>query len=150
VHQNFRQPKSRGDLWHQVFGHGSVGRYAVLGLSGLAVDVALYIPLVLVGFAPVIATVVSSLSGVVTNYVANAVWNFRVPLRGTSGLKFFLIGVVGLGLSAAIVQFGVMWGAGAWGSKAVSLLIVVPGQYLGHKYWTFRDQTMDLSQNGPH
>ena len=128
----------RGSAWGTVFGRGSIGRYGLLGFSGIAVDVAVYAGLVLVGVLPVVATVLSSFLGIVTNYVANAVFNFRVRLDHRQAVKFIVVGVIGLVVAAGILQVALVVGAGVWWSKVISLAVVVPAQFFANRSWTFR------------
>lgn len=123
-----------------VFGRGSIGRYGVLGFSGIAVDVAVYAGLILVGVIPVVATVVSSFLGIVTNYVANAVFNFRVRLDHRQAVKFITVGAIGLVAAAGVLQLALVLGAGVWWSKVISLAVVVPAQFVANRSWTFRAQ----------
>ena len=123
-----------------VFGRGSIGRYGLLGFSGIAFDVAVYAGLVVVGILPVVATMVSSFLGIVTNYVANAVFNFRVRLDHRQAVKFIVVGVIGLVAAAGVLQLALVLGAGVWWSKVISLAVVVPAQFVANRSWTFRTQ----------
>lgn len=120
------------------FGRGSIGRYGLLGFSGIAVDFAVYAVLVLVGVIPLVATVVSSFLGIVTNYVANAVFNFRVRLDRKQAVKFVAVGVIGLAVAAGVLQAALVVGVGVWWAKVISLIVVVPAQFVVNRAWTFR------------
>jgi len=133
-----RAPLLRQNLRGVLFGQGSIGRYGLLGLSGLAVDIAVYAGLVLVGVIPVAATVVSSFLGILMNYVANAVLNFRVRLDRLQAAKFIAVGVAGLVVAAGVLQLAFVLGAGVWWSKVISLAVVVPAQFFANRLWTFR------------
>jgi putative flippase GtrA len=119
------------------FGERSLGRYGVLGLSGVAVDFAIYGLLVVLGLSPVPATIVSSFAGIMTNYGANALLNFRVGFRPRQAVRFLLVGAVGLVIGTVVVHFGVMIGLGAWWAKVASLAMIVPSQFLANRLWTF-------------
>ena len=123
-----------------VFGRGSIGRYGLIGLGGLLIDFAVYAGLVFVGVIPVFATVLSSFLAIVTNYVANAVFNFRVRLDHRQAVKFITVGVIGLVVAAGILQLALVLGAGVWWSKVISLAVVVPAQFFANRSWTFRAQ----------
>lgn len=120
------------------FGRGSLGRYGLLGLSGVGVDLAVYAGLVVLGVPPVAATVVSSFLGIVTNYVANAVFNFRVRLDRRQAVKFVVVGGIGLVVAAGVLQAALVVGAGVWWAKVISLAVVVPAQFFANRSWTFR------------
>ena len=109
-----------------------------MGFSGIAVDFAVYAVLVLVGVIPLVATVVSSFLGIVTNYVANAVFNFRVRLDHKQAVKFVVVGVIGLVVAAGVLQLALVLGAGVWWSKVISLAVIVPAQFFANRSWTFR------------
>jgi putative flippase GtrA len=127
-----------GGAWGAFFGRGSIGRYGLLGVSGIAVDFTVYALLVVLSVIPVLATVVSSFLGIVTNYVANALFNFRVSLDRSQAVKFLAVGVVGLIVAAGVLQLALWAGAGVWWSKVISLAVVVPVQFFANKVWSFR------------
>ncbi len=121
-----------------LFGQRSLGRYGLLGLIGLGLDLLVFAALIAVLVLPVAATVISSFVGIVTNYVLNARFNFHQALNRNQLVKFVVVGAVGLGLAALLLQVFIWWGAGVWLAKIVSLVIVVLGQYFANKLWTFR------------
>jgi len=127
-----------GSVRSMLFGQRSLGRYGLLGLGGLGLDLLVFAGLIAVLVLPVIATVISSFVGIVTNYVLNARFNFHQALNRRQLLKFVVVGVVGLGLAALLLQVFIWWGAGVWLAKIVSLVVVVLGQYSANKFWTFR------------
>lgn len=121
-----------------LFGHKSFGRYVLLGLGGLAVDVGVFAVLIELEVLPVIATVISSFFGIVTNYFLNARFNFGQVPSVSRGSRFIVVGIAGLVLSALILQ-GMLWlGSGVWLAKGVSLGVVVVAQYVANRFWTFR------------
>ena len=121
-----------------LFGRRSLGRYGLLGFIGLGLDLTVFGILIAASVFPVIATVISSFIGIVTNYVLNARFNFQQALSRKQLAKFVVVGVVGLGLAAVLLQLFIWWGAGVWFAKIASLVIVVLGQYSANKFWTFR------------
>lgn len=121
----------------KLFGQGSIVRYGLLGLTGVIVDVVIYAGLVILGINHVLATLVSSFLGIRTNYVMNALFNFRVKLDTSRATKFTAVGVVGLVAAAGVLQMAYLLGAGLWWSKAISLAVVVPLQFFANKRWTF-------------
>jgi putative flippase GtrA len=132
------EPSPSRRAWRRVFGEGSFGRYGLLGFTGIAVDVVAYGVFIALGLMPLLATLISSFLGVVTNYLANATLNFRVPLRGGQAVKFVTVGLTGLLVAAGILQLAVILGAGPWWAKIISLVLVVPVQFLVNRSWTFR------------
>ena len=121
-----------------LFGVGSFGRYVFLGLSGIVVDVVAFGVLIILGAFPLLASVTGSFLGIVTNYLANALFNFKVRVRGSQAVKFIVVGVTGLAIAAGIFQLMVVAGAGAWWAKMISLGLVVPAQFLVNRSWSFR------------
>jgi len=121
-----------------LFGQRSLGRYGLLGLIGLGLDLLVFGILIALYVVPIVATAISSFVGIVTNYVLNARYNFHQALRRYQLVRFVVVGVVGLGLAALLLQVFLWWGAGVWLAKIVSLVLVVLGQYLANRLWTFR------------
>ena len=135
----------KGDRWAivrqwrgQLFGAASFGRYVALGVSGIVIDIFSFGLFVFIGLFPLLATMFASFLGIVTNYVANALFNFRVRLRGQQAVRFVTVGLVGLFVAAGFFQTAVELGAGVWWAKVLSLAIVVPVQFLVNRAWTFR------------
>jgi putative flippase GtrA len=127
-----------GSVRSALFARRSLGRYGLLGLIGLGLDLAVFAALIAVLVLPVLATVVSSFVGIVTNYVLNARFNFHQALNRNQLVKFLVVGALGLGFAALLLQVFIWWGAGVWLAKIVSLVIVVLGQYSANRLWTFR------------
>ena len=121
-----------------LFGVASFGRYLVLGLSGIVIDVVAFGALIALGVFPLAASVTGSFLGIVTNYLANALFNFRVQLRGAQATKFVVVGLTGLAVAASVFQLAMVLGAGPWWSKVISLGLVVPLQFLANRFWSFR------------
>lgn len=121
-----------------LFGVGSFGRYVILGLSGIVADVGAFGVLIALGAFPLLASVTGSFLGIVTNYLANALFNFKVQLRGSQAIRFIVVGVTGLAVAAGIFQLVMVMGAGAWWAKVISLGLVVPIQFLVNRSWSFR------------
>jgi len=127
-----------GSARSALFGQRSLGRYGLLGLIGLGLDLLVFAVLIAALVLPVVATAISSFVGIVTNYILNARFNFHQTLNRGQLVKFVVVGAVGLGLAALLLQVFIWWGAGVWLAKIVSLVIVVLGQYFANKLWTFR------------
>ena len=120
------------------FGPGSLGRYAAIGVSGVALDVVLFAVLVRLGVGPLPATVLSTLAGILNNYVLNARLNFGTGLGLSSGWRFVLVGLLGLGIAAASLELLLRLGMPLLPAKLVSLPCVLAGQFLANKHWSFR------------
>jgi putative flippase GtrA len=120
------------------FGAGTFGRYAAIGISGITLDFLLFALLVALGVAPLPATVVSTLAGIVNNYVLNARTNFGTGLSLRTGWRFITVGLVGLVLAAALLELLLRLGLGPLPAKLVSIPCVVVAQFFANKHWTFR------------
>ena len=127
-------------LWQLITGRGSVGRYGVIGVTGVAIDFIIFALLVSAGMLPVIATTISTLAGITNNYTWNSLLNFRLKLSGTRGAKFLTVGLIGLATSAGLLQLLITLGLDPITAKWLSIPIVVGGQFLANKFWTFRSE----------
>jgi putative flippase GtrA len=120
-----------------TFGRGSLGRYAVIGVSGVTLDVVLFVVLTRAGVEPVPATIVSTLAGIGNNYVLNATVNFGTGVAFGSGWRFLAVGLLGLVLAAVSLDLLLALGMAAVPAKALSVPVVVAGQFLANKHWSF-------------
>lgn len=123
-----------------LFGDGSVGRYAVIGLSGVTLDTLLFAALTSGGVDPILATVVSTLAGIANNYMLNARFNFRTRFNVVHLRRFTTVGLVGLVVAAGSLQLLIDAGMAPLPAKLVSLPCVLVSQFLANKHWAFRDR----------
>lgn len=130
----------RSRLVERAVGRASAGRYALIGISGVALDTVLFIVLVELGLLPVVATTISTLAGIANNYVLNATLNFQTGFSGTSAFRFLVVGLLGLVVAAVSLQLLLdHTGLGPLAAKLISLPCVLVAQFLANKYWSFRD-----------
>lgn len=121
-------------------GPSSAGRYALIGISGVALDTVLFVVLVGAGIPPVVATTISTLAGIANNYVLNAKLNFQTGYSGTSAFRFLVVGLLGLVVAAVSLQLLLAFTSlGPLAAKLISLPFVLVAQFLANKYWSFRD-----------
>lgn len=125
-------------LWNLTAGKGSVGRYGFIGVTGVAVDLTIFAVLIGAGMFPVIATTFSTLVGITNNYTLNSLLNFRVALSSKRGMKFLAVGSIGLASSAGLMQLFMSAELDSFAAKWLSVPIVVSGQFLANKLWTFK------------
>lgn len=116
----------------------SVGRYAVIGVSGVALDTALFVALVNVGLPPLVATSLSTLAGICNNYVLNARYNFGTTLNLLHARRFLIVGLLGLAVAAGSLQVLIETGLSPLTAKLTSLPVVLVSQFLANKFWSFR------------
>ena len=119
-------------------GPSSMGRYGLIGISGVTLDFVLFVVLTRVGVGPLPATVVSTLAGILNNYVLNARLNFGTGLALGSGWRFITVGLLGLGVAAWSLDLLLRAGVAELTAKLVSVPCVVAAQYLANRYWSFR------------
>lgn len=137
-----QQPRDTRHRVHKfTVGRGSIGRYGVIGVTGVTLDFLIFWGLITLGMVPLFATVLGTLTGIVNNYWWNSTLNFRTPLSSRRGSRFIIIGLSGLALSAVLLQTLISVGADPITAKWVSIPLVVAGQFLANKYWTFRDDS---------
>lgn len=123
----------------RLFGPASVGRYGLIGVSGVTLDAVLFVLLTRAGVPPVVATVFSTTAGIVNNYVLNAKLNFGTSLNLVHGRRFLLVGLAGLVVAAVSLQVLITLGMGALAAKLVSVPVVVASQFVVNRRWSFGD-----------
>ncbi len=133
------EEKPHQRLWRLVSGRGSVGRYGMIGVTGVAIDFIIFALLVRAGMIPVLATTISTLAGISNNYNWNSMLNFRLKLSGKRGATFLTVGLMGLAISAGLLQLLINLGVDPFAAKWISIPVVVAGQFLANKFWTFRE-----------
>jgi dolichol-phosphate mannosyltransferase len=127
-------------LLSTLFGDASVGRYAVIGVTGVLLDTLLFVVLTGAGVNPVLATIMSTVAGIINNYILNARFNFRTPLNLVHLRRFATVGLLGLAVAAGSLQLLISAGMSPLPAKLVSLPCVLVSQFLANKYWVFRDR----------
>jgi putative flippase GtrA len=126
------------DRLTRLFGDASVGRYAIIGVSGVTLDTLLFVLLTRGGLPPIAATVISTTAGIVNNYTLNARFNFRTSFNRVHFMRFFTVGLVGLAVAAISLKLLIAVGLTPIPAKLVSLPVVLASQFIANKYWTFR------------
>ncbi len=136
-HTTVTAEKLHHRVCRMVSGRGSVGRYGVIGVTGVAIDFIIFALLIRPGMVPVLATTISTLAGITNNYTWNSLLNFRLKLSGKRGAKFLTVGLIGLATSAGLLQLLITLGLDPITAKWVSIPVVVGGQVLANKLWSF-------------
>jgi dolichol-phosphate mannosyltransferase len=119
-------------------GTGSFGRYVLIGGTGLAIDLGLFVLLLTIGVNPILANVVSAFLAITNNYLLNTRLNFMQSTGVLRGLRFFSVGLLGLVLTTVFLHFLMVAGMLPVAAKVVVLSAVLVAQYFGNKNWTFR------------
>ena len=119
-------------------GPASIGRYGLIGISGVTLDFVLFVILTQLGMGPLPATVISTVAGIVNNYVLNARFNFGTGVALGSGWRFLAVGLIGLVVATWSLDLLLRAGLAELTAKLVTVPCVVAAQYLANRYWSFR------------
>jgi putative flippase GtrA len=114
--------------------------YGVIGVSGATLDFILFELLCRAEISMQWANFISVSAGIVNNFFLNARLNFKVHDRlFRRFIAFYGVGMVGLALSALILEVGVGWlGISARLAKVSAIVIVVVTQYSLNRAVSFR------------
>jgi dolichol-phosphate mannosyltransferase len=116
-------------------------KFSVVGLSGYAVNLAVYIALLKgAGLHYLPAAACSFVVAVGNNYAWNRLWTFRSS-RGHvyyQGMRFFLVSIAALGLNLVLLRILVGAGAGKVLAQAIAVVLVMPFSFTANKLWSFR------------
>jgi putative flippase GtrA len=117
-----------------------LAKFAVVGASGYAVNLGVYVALLHAGVHFRLAAVGSFVVSATTNYVLNRSWTFRAQ-RGHfafQGLRFLVVSGISLGANQLWLTVFVWLGAGKIVAQALAILCVMPLNFLGNKLWSFK------------
>ena len=116
-------------------------KFSVVGLSGYAVNLAVYIALLKgAGLHYLPAAACSFVVAVGNNYAWNRLWTFRSS-RGHvyyQGMRFFLVSIAALGLNLVLLRILVGAGSGKVLAQAIAVVLVMPFSFTANKLWSFR------------
>lgn len=115
--------------------------YGIIGSFCAALDFCLFSTLCYCGFISYLwANLISIHIGIFTSFFLNRSLNFKVKDKVTTRfLSFYMVGLVGLGISEGMLYLMVT--KGGWNeivSKLISIIVVALIQFLLNKYITFR------------
>ena len=123
----------RRDNWVQL------AKFGVVGALGYAVNLGVYS--LLLGLGAHSAAAISFVIAAVNNYWWNRHWTF-VKTKGHfgyQGMRFFLVSGVAFAANQLWLFVFLDWfGLGKVVSQAISILLVMPLNFLGNKLWSFR------------
>ena len=117
-----------------------LAKFGVVGASGYVVNLAVYAALLHLGVHFRLAAVVSFVVSAASNYVLNRAWTFRAQ-RGHfayQGARFLVVSVASLAANQVWLTLFVWAGAGKIVAQAISIVLVMPLNFLGNKLWSFR------------
>ncbi|MFH5824213.1 GtrA family protein [Georgenia sp. AZ-5] len=131
------RPASRPRRWWAV--GKQFTSYALLGGVGALTDFLLFTALVHLGLAHLPSNVASVGSGIAVSYLLNSRYTFaRVDHRVQRVTRFFAVGLVGLGVSTAMLVLlvdGV--GLPSLVAKLITLPVIAISQFAANRSWTF-------------
>ncbi len=130
--------KDKKSFLTSFFGRESLGKYSLIGVSGVTLDAISYSILIVLSFHPILATVIGTLLGISNNYILNSHFNFFKSLSISTGLRFLTVGVIGLIVSAGLLHFTLKLGMNPIQGKLLTIPFVVSGQFIANKFWTFK------------
>lgn len=117
-----------------------LAKFSAVGASGYVVNLAVYAALLGAGLHFRLAAVVSFVVSASSNYLLNRAWTFRSQ-RGSfayQGMRFLLVSAAALGANQLWLTVFVAAGAGKLTAQAISVVLVMPLNFLGNKLWSFR------------
>jgi putative flippase GtrA len=121
--------------WQQL------GKFAVVGAIGYAINLAVYRTLLHAGLHYLLAATCSFLVAVTSNYTWNRLWTFRESRGhiGIQGMRFFLVSLAALGANLVILDLLVhVGGVDKFWANAIAIVLVMPLNFVGNKLWSFR------------
>lgn len=119
-------------------------KYAIIGISGVTVDIVSFALFVRLGIPPVIATIISTSLGIINNFLLNAFLNFKKRNKILNRfVKFYGIGLIGIIITAGLIYLlHDTLGLDPLISKLITIPPVVAVQFLLNKHISFSDRSV--------
>jgi putative flippase GtrA len=124
----------RPENWLQL------AKFGAVGASGYVVNLAVYAGLLHGGLHFRLAAVVSFVVSATSNYLLNRAWTFRSE-RGhfaSQGMRFLVVSTLALAANQVWLTVFVAAGTGKVVAQAISIVLVMPLNFVGNKLWSFR------------
>jgi putative flippase GtrA len=137
-------PRARGRLiasFRSLHNWQQLGKFAVVGAVGYAINLAVYHTLLDHGLHYLAAATCSFLVAVTSNYTWNRIWTFRAQRGhiGIQGMRFFLVSLAALGANLLVLDLLVgVGGLDKFFANAIAIVLVMPLNFVGNKLWSFR------------
>ena len=135
-----RRRKQLSASFRSVRNWQQLGKFAIVGAIGYAINLAVYSLLIHFGVHYLAAAVCSFLVAVTSNYTWNRHWTFRDQRGhvGIQGMRFFVVSVVSLLANLALLQLLVTLGTSKFIGQAIAIVLVTPLNFVCNKLWSFR------------
>lgn len=121
-----------------------LGKFGMVGVANTLIDFGVFMLLHgKIGLVYSVSQVISYSCGMTNSYLWNKFWTFQSKKRVSLGevVKFILVNLVSL--SVALALLALFRGRRAWGaaeSKALATLGSLLVNFLGNKFWVFRER----------
>ena len=133
THTRMNAALRRRGNWEQL------AKFCAVGVSGYAVNLAVYSALLSLGVHYISAAVGSFVVAVTNNYLWNRVWTFR-DQRGHlayQGARFLVVSTLALIANLLVLYVLVAAGLGKLPAQAIAIILVTPVNFVGNKLWSF-------------
>lgn len=118
-------------------------KFVIVGFSNLFIDFSIYLLLTrLADFHYLWANILSFTAATINSFFLNKKWTFRNTNRDyhRQYAKFYLVSGIGLGLNQLILFVLIeSWHFYDILAKCVAVVIVTFWNFLGNRFWTFRE-----------
>jgi len=117
-----------------------LARFCIVGLSGYALNLAVFSALLGPGGQPhLLAAVGAFLVAVTNNFVLNRNWTFGAhgERARQQAWRFLTVSLLGLALNLAVLELLVRAGLPELPSQALAIAAATPFNFLLNKVWTF-------------
>jgi len=116
-------------------------RFCAVGVSGYAVNLAVYAALLGAGLHYLAAAAVAFFVAAMSNYAWNRTWTFRAsgaPVFG-QGVRALVVSALSLGANQLFLFALVSAGAGHLAAQAVAIVLATPFSFAANKLWAFAE-----------
>ncbi len=117
-------------------------RFCAVGVSGYAVNLAVYAALLEAGMHYLAAAGIAFLVAAASNYLWNRTWTFRTseaPVLG-QGARALVVSALSLGANQLFLLVLVTAGAGRLAAQAVAIVLATPFSFAANKLWAFASE----------
>ena len=116
-----------------------LAKFGVVGAIGYAVNLGIYV--LILGVGAHLAAGISFIVSALGNYLLNRYWTFAATKGhfGQQGAKFLSVSLVALIVNQLWLLVFLDWlHFGKISAQAISIVLVLPLNFLGNKLWSFR------------